>query len=67
MSIVDHFERSLILVIVLELEWIKLALEDAFGVQVDGALLLAAITESAPLGKGCNEKGAKDEYVFNGN
>lgn len=56
MSIVDHFERSLILVIVLELEWIKLALEDAFGVQIDGALLLAAITESAPLGKGCNEK-----------
>lgn len=56
MSIVDHFQRALMLVIVLELEWIEFALEHAFGVQIDGALLLAVVTESAPLGKSCNKK-----------
>lgn len=55
-SIVDHFQRALMLVIVLELEWIEFALEHAFGVQIDGALLLAVVTESAPLGKSCNKK-----------
>jgi len=55
MSIVDHSQILLMLVIVLELQGIKLSLQCAFDVQIYGALLLSAIAKTAPFWKCCRK------------